>query len=90
MPIPPGDLKKYDSPYGEFGPTLSRAETFLLLRGRPLPGVRGAAELAWNELLRSYPDLERCQRSPGSKRYCVDLLLDYREKKGQRRSEEEK
>lgn len=80
-----GSLKKYDSPYGEAGPTLNRAETYRFMTGREMPGVDDG--VLWAELLKRWPELERCQRSADCGRYCVDLLMDYKKESEEKAKE---
>ena len=80
-----GSLKKYDSPYGEAGPTLNRAETYRFMTGREMSGVDDG--VLWAELLKRWPELERCQRSADCGRYCVDLLMDYKKESEEKAKE---
>ena len=77
----PHGLKKYDAPYGEYGPSLDRAETYAYMSDTQ-PAETPPTERQWRELLRRWPELERCRRLGEEGRFCLDLLEDYKQEAG--------
>ena len=84
----PNGVKKYDSPYGEYGPTLDRTETYAYLRGKE-PEKTPPTNYQWRKLLQEWSELPRCRCTREDERYYLDLLEDIKKEAAEKQGEAE-